>query len=124
MNARLLFACASVTLCLTGCFSVETTTVKPSNAEHVVMNNYGWKFFDWLPLWCGNASEDASTSFVLFRDDVTVEKIQARFMKYANGREIECPMYDIIEEKGLSIFGIPLPYLYTYREISLSGTLK
>jgi len=110
-------------MCLSGCFTVEKTAVR-TGGEHVVMNNYGWKFFDWIPLWCGNASEDASTAFVLFRDDVTVEKVQKRFMKYAAGREIECPMYDIIEEKGLSIFGIPLPYLYTYREISLSGTLK
>jgi len=124
MNVKCLISCIGVTLCLTGCFSVETATVKPTNAEHVVMNNYGWKFFDWFPLWCGNASEDALTSFALFRDDVTVDKVQARFAKYANGREIECPVYDITEERALWIFGIPLPYLYTYREITLSGTIR
>jgi len=110
-------------MCLTGCFSVETTPVK-TGGDHVVMNNYGWKFFDWIPLWCGNANEDPTMFFVLFRDDVTVEKVQKRFMKYANGREIDCPMYDIIEEKGIEVLGIPIPYVYTYREITLSGTLK
>ena len=113
----------SVTLCLTGCFTIEKCPAV-GGGEHVVMNNYGWQLFDCLPLWCGNASEKSSMAFALFRDDVTVEKIQERFAKYANGRDIECPMYDISEEKKMSIFGIPIPYLYTYREITLSGTIK
>ena len=112
------------TLCHTGCFSVDTALIKEENAEHVVMNNYGWKLFDWIPLFCGNAEEDSSTSFVLFRDDVTVDKMQARFARYAAGREIVCPVYDMNDSKFLYVFGIPIPYIITYDEITLSGTLK
>ena len=115
---------ASATLCLAGCFTVDTARVKPGDGEHVVMNNYGWKFFDWIPLCCGNASEKASVGFALFRDDVTHEKIQARFETYANGRTVECPVYDVNDTKFISLFGIPIPYLITYKEITLSGTVK
>jgi len=124
MNLKCLFACIGATLCLTGCFSVETATVKPSNAEHVVMNNYGWKFFDWIPLVCGNASEDAVMECALFRDDVTFEKIQARFTAYANGRTVECPVWTPVDHNVITVFGIPIPYVITYKEYTLSGTLK
>jgi len=123
MNVKCLFPCVCLAVCLAGCFSVETAIVKPSNAEHVVMNNYGWKFFDWIPLACGDASEGAS-GCTFFRDDVTCEKIQARFMSYANGREIDCPMYDVNDSMFIYIFGVPIPYLITYKEITLSGTMK
>lgn len=112
------------TLCLGGCFSVDTAQVAPGGGEHVVMNNFGWKFFDWIPLVCGNASEKASAGCVFFRDDVTLDKTQARFQKYANGRTVECPMYDVNDTKFISVFGIPIPYLITYKEITLSGTMK
>lgn len=110
------------TLCLTGCFTVDSAPVK-GGGEHVVLHNYGWKFFDWVPLFCGS-TEGSGTAF--FRDDVTFEKIQNRFVKYANGRPIVCPVFDENDEKFISILGIPfpIPYLFTYKEISLSGTLK
>ena len=113
-----------VTLCLTGCFTVDTAPLRPGTGDHVVMNNYGWKFFDWIPLFCGNADENGATGFVLFRDDVTIEKIQARMAKYANGRTVECPVYDYVDTQFLSLFGIPIPYVITYKEITLSGTVK
>ena len=112
------------TLCLTGCFTVDSATFKKDGAEHVVMNNYGWKLFDWIPLVCGNASEDASFGIAFFRDDVTMEKVQTRFAKYADGRQIECPAYDVNDSVIMYILGLPIPYLFTYNEITLSGTMK
>ena len=111
------------TLCLSGCFTVDHATLK-SGREHVVMNNYGWKLFDWIPLFCGNATEDSWWAFVMFRDDVTMEKVQGRFAKYAAGREIECPVYDVNDTVLFTVFGIPIPYIFTYKEITISGTMK
>ena len=119
-----MIALLGATLCLTGCFTVDKAAVKPGGGEHVVMNNYGWKFFDWIPLVCGNASEDATMGMALFRDDVTFEKIQGRLASYANGRTVDCPMYDVNDTKFISVLGIPIPYVITYKEITLSGTVK
>jgi len=124
MNFKGFIACACATLCLAGCFSVETARVRPSNAEHVVMNNFGWKLFDWIPLFCGDASEDGALGCVFFRDDVTFEKIQARFAKYANGREIVCPVWTPVDYQVITVFGIPIPYVITYKEYTLSGTIR
>ena len=117
-------ALAVGTSCLTGCFTVESTPIK-GGGEHVVMRNYGWKFFDWVPLFCGNISEKSSGT-VFFRDDVTYGKIKDRFLKYANGRPVECPVFDENDEKFISMLGVPVvvPYLFTYQEITLSGTFR
>ncbi len=52
------------TLCLTGCFTVDTAPSKYTGGEHVMMNNYGWKLFNWIPLFCGNADKDGSLQYV------------------------------------------------------------
>lgn len=122
-NSALILALGA-TLCLTGCFTVDTAPCKSAGGEHVVMNNYGWKFFDWIPLFCGNANEKGATGFVFFRDDVTMEKVQHRFIAYANGRTIDCPVYDFNDNISISVLGIPIPYLFTYKEITVSGTMK
>lgn len=124
MKIANLIATLGVTLCLTGCFSVDTATFKHNGAEHVVMNNYGWKLFDWIPLFSGNADPDATLGCNFFGDDVTMEKMQARLTRYAEGRSIECPMYDMNNSVILNVMGIPIPYIVTYKELTLSGTLK
>jgi len=124
MNLKRLIPYVGVTLCLTGCFSIETATVQSTNAEHVVVNNWGWKLFDWIPLVSGNATEDAFMETAFFRDDVTFEKLQTRLEKYANGREIDCPVFTPIDYQVFVIYGIPIPYILTYKEYTLSGTLK
>ncbi len=123
MKFSLIIVLACATLCLTGCHTVQTATLT-TGEEHVMMNNYGWKFFNWIPLVCGNASPDAVCGCVLFRDDVTMEKIQDRFMSYAAGRTVECPVYDVNDSMFFTLFGIPIPYVLTYKEITLSGTMK
>jgi len=124
MKKLYLLLVVGVTFCLSGCFTVDSATVKTEQAEHVVMNNWGWKFFNWIPLFCGNASEDAACGTVLFRDDVTMDCLQKRFTAYAKGRQIIDPVYDVKDTVILNVFGIPIPYVFTYNELTLSGTLK
>ena len=112
------------TLCLTGCFTVYKAPQKCAGGEHVVMNNYGWKLFNWIPLFCGNASEDATIGFAIFRDDVTFEKINKRFVGYAGARTIDYASWDHKDTVFFSVFGIPIPYVITYKEISISGVMK
>lgn len=112
-----------------GCFSLQRARVLTTGQEHVHTANYGWYLFHCIPLACGNASADAWSPWVAFRDDVTMDKIQHRFMRYANGQgaEVSDLTYVTNESVMLNIPGLniplPIPYLLTYREIQLSGVL-
>ena len=119
-----------VTLCLTGCFSIDSADVPQTGEEHVHVANYGWYLFNVIPLACGNAAEDPNFPSIFFRNDVTMDKVQQRFMEYAEFRmrepkDLTYHNYDSVmfEVPGLS-FPLPLPYILTYREIQLSGVLQ
>ena len=74
-------AIAVLAAALAGCFSLETARINTNGREHVLASNYGWYLFHCIPLACGNASKDPWFPWVLFRDDVTLDKIQSRFME-------------------------------------------
>ena len=115
-----------------GCFSIQHSSIDSTGEEHVFVSNYGWYLFGGVvPVACGNAAENASIGFVLFRDDVTMDKIQRRFMEYADKadkNEIDNLSYHnyatvLFDIPGLDI-PFPIPYIITYKEIQLSGVLK
>jgi len=140
------------TLCLSGCFSIDRGLLVRTNEEHVLITNYGWSLFGLIPLACGNADENATLPFVLFRNDVTMDKIQRRFMMYADdygrrvatenaavtasGEDLEriserVKVRDLAYTTSESVlfnvpglnYPLPLPYILTYQEIQLSGVL-
>lgn len=113
-----------------GCFTIDSATPQSSNEEHVVVRNYGWKLFYVIPIVCGNANKNAWFPWAFFRDDVTMNKIQSRFMHYAaskgkNAINLEYRNYDtVMFALPLMEFSIPIPYFLCYNEIQLSGSLK
>ena len=120
-----------VTAGLTGCFTIDHGNLLRTDEEHVLVSNYGWYLFNVIPIACGNANENRWLPWVMFRDDVKMDKIQRRFMMHAadEGREqmrnlaytnYESVMFEI---PGVN-FPLPIPYVLTYREIQLSGVLK
>jgi hypothetical protein len=119
-----------VTLCLTGCFSLDTATLSMTGEEHVVVRNYGWKLFNCVPIVCSNASKDYVLPWAFFRDDVTMDKVQYRFMDYAKNKGVEISdlkytYYDtVLFNLPIVQYPLPIPYLLCYREIQLSGNLK
>lgn len=122
-------ACA--TLCLTGCFSIDTGHVARTGDEHILVSNYGWYLFHFIPVANGNANENRWLPWVMFRDDVTLDKVQRRFMMHANdiGKpDVRDLSYTTRESVMLEIPGLnlplPVPYLLTYREIQLSGVAR
>ena len=115
---------------LAGCFTLNTADLRTTGEEHVCVGNYGWYLFNFIPLACGNAAEDPVMPWALFRNDVTKEKIQRRFMNYAEFRgktPVDMTYYThesvLFEVPGLDL-PIPLPYIFTFKEIQLSGVLK
>ena len=119
-----------VTLCLTGCFTVDSANVRKTGEEHLFVSNYGWYLFNAIPIACGNAAPDRLTPIVVFRDDVTMDKVQRRFMAYTksvNRTATDLAYHNdesvMFEVPGLS-FPLPIPYILTYREVQLSGVLQ
>ena len=117
-------ALCGAALCLSGCMTVDRAELPSGGGEHVFARNYGWKLFNCIPLVCGNASADATCGLVMFRNDVTMERVQAKIAECANGREIVCPVYHNYGKVFISFLGIPVPYLLCYNEVSVSATLR
>ena len=124
--ASLVLTCAA--LGLAGCFHLDRARFVRTNEEHVLVSNYGWYLFHYIPLACGNANKDRWLPWVMFRNDVQMDKIQSRFMDYAGTRPARDLAYTTYDSVMLEIPGInlplPIPYLLTYREIQLSGVLE
>ena len=114
----------------TGCLSVDSAVSSLSGDEFVVVRNYGWSAFRFIPLVCGNASEGARFPWAFFRDDITMDKVQKRFMDHAGklGKtpvDIRYTDYDtVMFNVPLVQYPLPIPYLLCYREIQISGALK
>lgn len=125
------FLACALSIALSGCFSIDRAELMRSGEEHVLVSNYGWYLFGCVPLCAGNANPNRWSPWVFFRDDVTMDKLQARFMSYAEktGRkEKHTLVYDnydsvMFEIPGLNL-PVPIPYVVTYKEIQLSGVLK
>ena len=123
-------AAAVLAVALAGCFSLETATLSKSGDENVLVTNYGWYLFNLIPLATGNATENAVAPTVMFRNDVTMDKVQGRVVKYARqkGKELRDMAYYNRSSVMFNIpgtnFPIPVPYVLTFREIQLSGVLK
>jgi hypothetical protein len=68
--------------------------------------------------------------WAFFRDDVTMDKVQYRFMDYAKNKGVEISdlkytYYDtVLFNLPIVQYPLPIPYLLCYREIQLSGNLK
>lgn len=131
------------TVALTGCFSLETAPLGgfdgaqgaslQSNygkaAEHVVVSNFGWYFFNRWPIVCGNARPDRKSAWVFFRDDVDEHLLQRRLMQYASERGCDATDVhlfnnaEVLMSIGVGGVSLPLPYVVSYRELQYSCSL-
>lgn len=116
---------------ISGCFSIESGCLKATGEEHVLVSNYGWYLFHFIPIACGNANSEGFLPWVIFRNDVTMDKVQHRFMDYnrkKGGLDAVNLSYNIQESVLFEIPGsnlpIPLPYILSYKEIQLSAVLS
>lgn len=132
MKLRLLLTILlfSTAIVLSGCFSIDVATNRITNDRHVLVSNDGWYLFGSLPLVCGNISDKSNSSFAFFRDDVTMDKIQDRFIDFAKKEHLtpRDMTYHANEQVLFTIpattIAIPIPYVLAYRKIQLSGVLQ
>ena len=132
MKKRLLHLGLSALLAFgAGCFSMDAApmrlrTLHGVPTEHVVIANNGWYLFNAWPLACGNAYEDATFRWRLFRDDVNADILQDRLTRYAakKGRNVT-DLNDYMKNamRLSALMGLPIPYILTFRETQLSCVL-
>ena len=135
MKKRLLHLGLSALLAFgAGCFSMDAAPIRLRTlhgvpTEHVVIANNGWYLFNAWPLACGNAYENATFRWRLFRDDVNADILQDRLTRYAAKKGCNVTDLNVFNDEQvlLSIpgtsFPIPLPYIITFREMQISCVL-
>ena len=125
---------------LAGCFSMDVATTSSleksalspedgSPREHIVVSNYGWYLFNWIPLACGNATPGASFPWKFFSNQVTANLLHDQMMAYAAAKNADVRDLAFFRDEKVIFdlpgtdFPLPIPYVLCYREIQFSGTL-
>ena len=129
-GSTLLAGCYSMDIATTG--SLKKSALSPEDGkpmEHVVVSNYGWFLFNWIPLACGNATPGASFPWKFFSNQVTSTLLHDRMMAHAAALNADVKDLTFIRDEKVIFdipgtdFPIPIPYVLCYREIQFSGTL-
>ena len=103
------------TLCLAGCLSTEVSQSEVCGTEHIFASDYGWKLFNWIPI---------------FRTDITAERVQAAVAAEANRRgktvaDLSTHTFErVMFDMPMLYITVPIPYVFCYREIQVSGVLQ
>ena len=116
---------------MSGCFTVDSGTsalLAPDADEHVIVRNYGWNLFGFIPLVCGNADVDSFWGSTFFSDEVTLDVAHDVLARHAaaGGREIRDVV--VLDDRQalfvpFSISYIPIPWIVQYKEVNVSATL-
>ena len=100
---------------LGGCMTLDHATSKVTGVENVVVSDYGWRLFNFVPL---------------FRPEITHERVQKKLLDYAAERVkyAEGLVYNDYETVMFNIptlsFTIPVPYILCFQKVQVSGVLK
>ena len=131
LSGPVLFAgCFSMDIATTS--SLEKSALSPEDGrpkEHVVVSNYGWYLFNWIPLACGNATPGAMFPWKFFSNQVTSDLLHDRMMAHAAAQNADVKDLVFFRDEKVTFdlpgtnFPIPIPYVLCYREIQFSGVL-
>ncbi len=130
LGTALFAGCYSMDVATTS--SLRTSALSPDDAmpkEHIVVANYGWYLFNWIPLVCGNAKPGSLMPWSFFSNEVSTPLLHDRMMSRAAATDSD--VRDLVFFRDETViftfpgtnFPIPIPYVLTYREIQFSGVL-
>ena len=109
---------------------VVTAGETPSrHVEHVVVSNYGWYLFNFIPLACGNTTPKSFFPWAFFSDQVSSRLLHDRMMSYASSSKANVKELAFFRDEQVFFnipgtkFPVPIPYVLCFREIQFSGVL-
>lgn len=115
-----------------GCCTVDVGKSGSAGSTHMLVGTCGWKLFNTIPLVCGSTvpEDERIGPVAFFRNDVTTEKVQKRFMIEArrHGSDVSDLTFRHFDTVLLYVplFGVPLPlpYILCYSKLQLSGVIR
>lgn len=129
----IVFLCAAALLA--GCTSVSTTPktsapqvsgLENSPYRQIMLTNYGYYLFNWIPLFSGGKGED---SFALFSDTVNLETAMKTLDEKCRALDAD-EVADLQTSEKATCFLSWVPYigtslgLYWYKEIQVSAVVS
>ena len=102
-------------MCLTGCLSTEIGRSDLTGTEYIYGSDCCWKLFNCIPI---------------FTNDISQDRVQQKMAQAAAKRGktvtgiVSHNYENVLFEIPLLYISVPVPYLFCYHEIQLSGTLQ
>ena len=129
---RRLVGSLALALVCSGCFTLdcaESPLLAPDADAYVVVRNYGWNLFGFIPLVCGNADIDSFWGSTFFKDEVKPEVAYSVLAKCADERNRAISDLAVFDDHcvffSLPIINIPLPipWVVQYKEVCISAMI-
>ena len=131
MRGLKLAVCVAVaSLSLAGCFSVEVASSPVLGEEverHLIVDNYGWYLFGYVPLLCGNEKLDSWCPISVFCDEVNPQVAHEKVKGLSEREGCEIGNYHLIYDNEVMFefysIPVPIPWIVVRKEVSISAYL-
>ena len=131
MRGLKIAACmAAASISLAGCFSVEVASSPVLGEEvkqHVIVGNYGWYLFGYVPLVCGNERLDSWCPISIFCDEVDPQVAYEKARRLSELEGCEIGNFHMVDDNVVMFefysIPVPIPWVVVRKEVSLSAYL-
>ncbi|MBO5940820.1 MAG: hypothetical protein J6R18_06480 [Kiritimatiellae bacterium] len=123
-----------------GCYNLQVATNeslcnsaiekgKNEPVEHVLISNYGWYLFNYIPMVCGNTVADDVLPWSFFSNHVDPVLLHGKMIAYASSKNANVSNLSISRTEKVffefpgSQIPVPIPFLISFQEVQVSGVL-
>lgn len=123
-----------------GCYSLQVASNealrnsaiekgKNEPVEHILISNYGWYLFNYIPIVCGNTVSTDTIPWVFFSNHVNPILLHDKMIAYASAKNANIRNLSIRRTEKVffefpgSQIPVPIPFLISFQEVQVSGVL-
>ena len=121
---------AAASISLAGCFSVEVASspVLGEGVErHLIVDNYGWYLFGYVPLLCGNKKLDSWCPISIFCDEVNPQVAYEKVKSLSEREGCEIGNFHLVDDNDVMFefysVPVPIPWIVVRKEVCISAYL-